>query len=211
MPPLTELPMDKKAKPVPKRKKPGERPFKPTRPIRRVERSYSRHKRDEVVMFLSHYQVFDPSVSQANEQGYRAPSYADAAKHFGIPRTTIARWAKVPRLDEEAKKRVSGAVEPNKNTKGSSGKKRTIGDCSPLHEVKGVEGTDLEHIEPKDYLGDRLVDEAHENEKVESDEEAKESKKAAQEVAQGSDGDSHGAGDNGKDDIDRTADEAKSE
>lgn len=49
-------------------------------------------KRDEVVMFLVYHRIHDLASPQADERGYRAPSFGEAARHFKIPTTTVFNW-----------------------------------------------------------------------------------------------------------------------
>ncbi|KAH8670731.1 hypothetical protein BGZ61DRAFT_459806 [Ilyonectria robusta] len=74
-------------KPGPKPKPLGLRPYKPTKPIVRRERSYSPKKKEEVIMWLIHHRV-------TVRGEYRRPNPREAGDHFKIPSTTINNWMK---------------------------------------------------------------------------------------------------------------------
>ncbi|KAH7114029.1 DDE superfamily endonuclease-domain-containing protein [Dactylonectria macrodidyma] len=95
-----------------KRRKPGPRPTPLSqrrlpdnlRPIQRVERTYSRGKRLQVLIFLYHHRVhrhpadngFQRPVPPKIEvkEGYRLPTFQEAAEYFKVPRTTVQDWWK---------------------------------------------------------------------------------------------------------------------
>lgn len=81
-------------KPGPKPKALEDRVYKPSKPIKRREASYSRQKKIEVLKFLTHHKVFlDGSISHRPDR-YREPTIAEAARHFNIPRRSISNWVK---------------------------------------------------------------------------------------------------------------------
>jgi len=99
----------------PKPKPLEERPYKQPKPISRVQRSYSRERKVEVILYLLHHRVQDDQnrriragesrigateptepTQPTDSTGvtYRAPTYHEASAHFKIPATTIAAWWK---------------------------------------------------------------------------------------------------------------------
>ncbi|KAK3393168.1 hypothetical protein B0H63DRAFT_516370 [Podospora didyma] len=105
------------------RKRPGPAPkplserlaMKAAKPVRRVERSYTRERKIEVLMFLLNHRVPDPRprkvprrrIGQPHEEEltqpmvatpngdlvwYRAPTYAEASSWWKIPTPTIQGW-----------------------------------------------------------------------------------------------------------------------
>jgi hypothetical protein len=85
---------------VTKVKRPGPTPkplanrqVKTLRQISRVERSYSRSKKIEVLTFILHHRVFD-LTSFKSRDGYRPPSVHEASRFFKIPVQTIRNWIK---------------------------------------------------------------------------------------------------------------------
>lgn len=80
-----------KQRPRPKPKTLENRVYKARGPIRRVERSYSREKKIEVLMFLMHHRVpKDDDEDDGIE--YRCPAQTEASQWFKIPQRTIAEW-----------------------------------------------------------------------------------------------------------------------
>jgi len=67
-----------------------ERVYRHVGPIQRVERTYSREKKVEVLMFLTHHRV--PKDSHCDWLEYRPPTQMEASKWFKIPQRTIACW-----------------------------------------------------------------------------------------------------------------------
>lgn len=75
----------KKRGPKPKPLK--DRPYKPSKPIVRPQRSYSKKKKEEVIMWLIHHRVEVRGV-------LCKPSTREAAANFKIPQSTINNWMK---------------------------------------------------------------------------------------------------------------------
>lgn len=76
-----------KKKRGPKPKPLSERKVLRTTPIVRKEASYSKRKKEEVIMWMLHHRV--------DRRGEMVPpSTTDAENHFQIPRSTIAGWKK---------------------------------------------------------------------------------------------------------------------
>ncbi|KAK4459110.1 hypothetical protein QBC42DRAFT_143010, partial [Cladorrhinum samala] len=105
------------------RKKPGPAPKplserlknKPLKQVKRIERSYTRERKVEVLLYLLQHRVPDPRPRKvprrrigqpheeeltqpmvANEYGelvwYRAPTYSEASEFWKIPTPTIQGW-----------------------------------------------------------------------------------------------------------------------
>jgi hypothetical protein len=75
-------------RPGPKPKPLNERLLsKPQKPIQRIERSYSRERKIEVILFQEHHQVLDP-----NTRLYRPPTFEQIAAFWKIPENTIRGW-----------------------------------------------------------------------------------------------------------------------
>ncbi|KAH7176887.1 hypothetical protein EDB81DRAFT_50926 [Dactylonectria macrodidyma] len=83
------VPFDKppRKKPGPKPKPYSERQFIVKPPVQRIERSYSKEKEEEVIMYMIHHRVIHYCC-------LKRPNCVDAEKHFKIPRRTIANWWK---------------------------------------------------------------------------------------------------------------------
>ncbi|KAH7014808.1 hypothetical protein EDB80DRAFT_706495 [Ilyonectria destructans] len=85
-------------KPGPKPKPLKDRPYKPSKPIVRPERSYSKKKKEEVILWLIHHRV-------TVRGEYRRPNPREAGENFKIPSSTISKWMKTytaqqnPKLD----------------------------------------------------------------------------------------------------------------
>ncbi|KAF8417272.1 hypothetical protein BGX38DRAFT_1070071, partial [Terfezia claveryi] len=77
-------------RPGPKPKCLESRVYKVRGPIQRVQRSYSREKKIEVLMFLIHHRL--PKDNDQDE--YRCPTQTEASQWFKIPQRTIAQWWK---------------------------------------------------------------------------------------------------------------------
>lgn len=69
----------------------SERKFTLSKPVTRVERSYSKQKRRDVLMFLIHHKVYEPGPL-AGPDGWRRPKYKEAAARFQIPTSTLGSW-----------------------------------------------------------------------------------------------------------------------
>ena len=65
-------------RPGPKPKPLNERPYKPPKPIQRVERSYSRERKIEVILFREHHciQAIDPNTGLLV---YQPPNFLEMA------------------------------------------------------------------------------------------------------------------------------------
>src|SRR5271167_2632169 len=74
-------------RPGPKPKPLSERQYKPPKLIQRIERSYSRERKIEVILFREHHQVLDTSTRL-----YRPPTFEEIAAFWKIPKTTIRGW-----------------------------------------------------------------------------------------------------------------------
>ncbi|CAK7563638.1 MAG: hypothetical protein SEPTF4163_001508 [Sporothrix epigloea] len=90
----------KRLKPGPKPKPLDQRQYTVSKPVLRVERSYSNDKRRDVLAYLYNERVYDPCSSMKVRQGmYRHPSdqyrevtYREASIYFKIPKSTITKW-----------------------------------------------------------------------------------------------------------------------
>lgn len=88
MPPLQEIEFNiipPRAAPGPKRKSYEDRHYVEKPPIKRVERSYSKVKRDEVIIWMTHHRI-----DRWGE--FKQPTSVDAALNFKIPERTIRDW-----------------------------------------------------------------------------------------------------------------------
>ncbi|CAK7271077.1 hypothetical protein SEPCBS57363_004430 [Sporothrix epigloea] len=106
----------KRPKPGPKPKPLDQRKYTVTKPVLRVERSYSNDKRRDVLAYLYNERVYDPCSSMQVRQGmtrhpadqYREVSYREASIYFKIPKSTITKWwAQRERI-------LGGKLPPNK-------------------------------------------------------------------------------------------------
>lgn len=88
-------------RPGPKPKPLAERPYKPSKSVIRIQRSYSREKKICVLQFLLHHRIPRESneklkrsmVPESGEDSQlRAPTIHEASKYFRIPPNNIARW-----------------------------------------------------------------------------------------------------------------------
>ena len=61
--------------------------YKPPKPIQRIERSYSRERKIEVILFREYHRVLDTSTRL-----YRPPTFEQIAAFWKIPETTIRGW-----------------------------------------------------------------------------------------------------------------------
>ena len=96
---------------LPSKKRPGPkttpleaRPYKQRKPVSRIERSYSRERKIEVLLFLIHHRVKDDQRRRAragcenadtelpNGTIYRPPTAAEASAYWKIPEITIKSW-----------------------------------------------------------------------------------------------------------------------
>jgi hypothetical protein len=84
--------------PGPKPKPLSERPYKPPKPIQRIERSYSRERKIEVILFREHHQVLDTSTRL-----YRPPTFKQIAAFWKIPEDTIRGWWNIQNTIIESK------------------------------------------------------------------------------------------------------------
>ena len=76
-------------RPSPKSKPLNERQYKPPKPIQRIEQSYTRERKIEVLMFREHYRVLD---TRTKLPVYRQPTFEQTAAFWKIPDSTIQGW-----------------------------------------------------------------------------------------------------------------------
>ena len=92
-----------KKRPGPKSTPLSERPYKQHKPVSRIERSYSRERKIQVIQFLIHHQVMDDQRRRARAACvniepmpdgtiYRPPTSAEASAYWKIPARTIRTW-----------------------------------------------------------------------------------------------------------------------
>ncbi|KAF2186694.1 hypothetical protein K469DRAFT_726176 [Zopfia rhizophila CBS 207.26] len=91
-----------KKRPGPKPTPLDARPYKQHKPISRIERSYSRERKIEVLLFLIHHRVKDDqrrraragcaNVELSDGTVYRPPTTAEASAYWKIPDRTIRAW-----------------------------------------------------------------------------------------------------------------------
>jgi len=74
-------------RPGPKPKPLSERLYKPPKPIQRIQRSYSRERKIEVILFREHHRVLDTSTGL-----YQPPTFEQIAAFWKIPESTIRGW-----------------------------------------------------------------------------------------------------------------------
>jgi hypothetical protein len=93
-------------RPGPKSKDLAHRTYNPTKfkQTQRVVRSYSREKKLDILLWLTHHEVYDPrplydqcyalrnSASWDSDTLIRSPTEQEAADFFKIPRRTISQW-----------------------------------------------------------------------------------------------------------------------
>ncbi|KAG6073621.1 hypothetical protein E4U30_006405 [Claviceps sp. LM220 group G6] len=75
-----------------KKQRHGDRIYTPSKPVTRVERTYSDRKRQAVLMYLAFHRIHDPSSRYSGVGGYRNPFGREASKIFNIPKSTIQKW-----------------------------------------------------------------------------------------------------------------------
>ena len=77
--------------PGPKPKPLNERPYKPPKPVQWVQRSYSRERKIEVILFREHHRVqaIDPNTGLLV---YRPPTFLEMAAFWKIHEATIRGW-----------------------------------------------------------------------------------------------------------------------
>ena len=63
-------------------------------PIQRPERTYSRRRKIEVLLFLNHHMVRDTSPCYGGNVVYRTPRISEAVAFWKIPHQTIRDWVK---------------------------------------------------------------------------------------------------------------------
>ena len=80
-------------RPGPKPKPLNERSYKPPKPIRRIQRSYSRERKIDVIMFREHHRIqsIDPDTGLLV---YKPPTLEQVAEFWKIPYETIRDWWK---------------------------------------------------------------------------------------------------------------------
>src|SRR5450432_4089664 len=78
-------------RPGPKPKPLSERSYKPPKPIRRIQRSYSRERKIEVIMFREHHRIqsIDPDTGLPV---YKPPTLEQVAEFWMIPYGTVRDW-----------------------------------------------------------------------------------------------------------------------
>jgi len=93
-----------KKRPGPKTTPLDARPYKQHKPISRIERSYSRERKIQVLLFLIHHRVKDDQRRRARAgctnaetelpdgTVYRPPTAAEASAYWKIPEPTIKGW-----------------------------------------------------------------------------------------------------------------------
>ena len=74
-------------RPGPKPKPLNERLYKPPKPIQRIQRSYSRERKIDVILFREHHRVLDTSTRL-----YQPPTFEQIAAFWKIPESTIQGW-----------------------------------------------------------------------------------------------------------------------
>lgn len=69
----------------------NERPYKPPKPIQQIERSYSRERKIEVILFREHHRVqsIDPDTGLIV---YSQPTFKQMQAFWNIPDETIRGW-----------------------------------------------------------------------------------------------------------------------
>ncbi|KAH6896918.1 hypothetical protein B0T10DRAFT_556770 [Thelonectria olida] len=75
----------------PKPKSLSERACQVRKPVQRVERTYSVRRKQEVIMWMLHHKINDPTGYWA-VNGWRKPYLREAGEYFKIPINTIATW-----------------------------------------------------------------------------------------------------------------------
>jgi hypothetical protein len=78
-------------RPGPKPKPLNERSYKPSKPIQRVQRSYSRERKIEVILFRKHHRIQDIDLD-TGLLIYRPPTFLEVAAFWKIPDSTIRGW-----------------------------------------------------------------------------------------------------------------------
>ena len=64
----------------------SQRKYTPRQPIKRIERSYPKRKKEEVIIWMTHHRI------ELDDGTFKKPVLADASEFFKIPLTTIAGW-----------------------------------------------------------------------------------------------------------------------
>jgi len=81
-------PRHKRIRPGPRPKSLYERVYRPRGPIKRIRRSYSRERKLDVLLFLTHHRV----AANVAETQYRRPTISEASIYWKIPQSTIPEW-----------------------------------------------------------------------------------------------------------------------
>lgn len=83
-------------RPGPKIKAFEARPYKQNKSVRRIERSYPKWRKIDVLLFLTHYRVKDDQKKRSRGSDPTAhltpPTYAEDSAFWTIPLKTIATW-----------------------------------------------------------------------------------------------------------------------
>ncbi|KAH6959783.1 hypothetical protein BKA56DRAFT_195299 [Ilyonectria sp. MPI-CAGE-AT-0026] len=72
----------------PKRKAYIDRQFTPRPPIQRIERTYSKAKKEEIIIWMTRHRI------ERNGE-WKQPSFRDAEAHWKVPFKTISNWWKL--------------------------------------------------------------------------------------------------------------------
>jgi hypothetical protein len=80
-------------RPGPKPKPLNERPYKPSKGIRRVERSYPKERKIEVILFRIHHRI-QSITPRTKLVSYRPPTFKEMEGFWKIPEQTMSDWWK---------------------------------------------------------------------------------------------------------------------
>jgi hypothetical protein len=80
-------------RPGPKPKPLSERLYKPPKPIQRIQRSYSRERKIEVILFREHHRIQSINLD-TGLLVYRPPTFQQMSAFWKIPEDTIRGWWK---------------------------------------------------------------------------------------------------------------------
>src|SRR5450432_1833789 len=69
----------------------SERPYKPPKPIKRVERSYTRERKIEVILFREHHRVQSIDLD-TGLMVYSPPTFQQISAYWKILEVTIRGW-----------------------------------------------------------------------------------------------------------------------
>jgi hypothetical protein len=78
-------------RPGPKPKPLDERPYKPPKPIQRIQRSYSRERKIDIILFREHHRIQSIDLD-TSLLVYKPPTFEQISAFWKVPEANIRRW-----------------------------------------------------------------------------------------------------------------------